>query len=142
TVEAMDRYEQEAFEILVGRSRGAFDLSREDPRVVARYDTPGFQTGLREYRPSSLGLQLLLARQLCEAGCGFVTIHNPGWDMHGGPTQLKMPRGMEELGRPGDHAVGAFLEDVEQRGRSGKILLGVTGAVGRTPKGNRNAGPE
>ena len=55
TLATMDRYEQQAFEILVGRSRGAFDLSREDRRVVARYDTPGYQTGLKEYRTSSLG---------------------------------------------------------------------------------------
>jgi hypothetical protein len=140
TLAAMDRYEQQAFEILVGGSRGAFDLSREDPRVVARYDTRRYQTGLKEYRPSSLGLQLLLARRLCEAGCGFVTIHNPGWDMHGGDTQLDMRRGMEERGRPVDHAVAAFLEDVEQRGLSQNILLVITGEFGRTPRINSNGG--
>jgi uncharacterized protein (DUF1501 family) len=140
TLATMDRYEQQAFEILVGRSRGAFDLSREDPRVVERYDTRRFQTGLKEYRSSSLGLQLLLARRLCEAGCGFVTIHNPGWDMHGGDTQLNMRRGMDELGRPVDHAVAAFLEDVQQRGLSQKILLVITGEFGRTPKINQHGG--
>jgi uncharacterized protein (DUF1501 family) len=140
TLATMDRYEQQAFDILVGRSRGAFDLSRENPRVVARYDTRRYQTGLKEYRASSLGLQLLLARRLCEAGCGFVTIHNPGWDMHGGDTQLNMRRGMDELGRPLDHAVAAFLEDVEQRGLSEKILLVITGDFGRTPRVNANGG--
>jgi hypothetical protein len=140
TLAAMDRYDQQAFEILVGRSRGAFDLAREDPRVVARYNTRRFQTGLKENRSSSLGLQLLLARRLCEAGCGFVTIHNPGWDMHGGDTQLDMRRGMEELGRPVDHAVAAFLEDVEQRGLSQNILLVLTGEFGRTPKINPHGG--
>jgi hypothetical protein len=136
----LDRFDQQAFEILVGRSRGAFDLSREDPRIVARYDTRKFQTGIKEYRSSPLGLQLLLARRLCEAGCGFVTIHNPGWDMHGGDTQLNMRRGMDELGRPLDHAVAAFLEDVEQRGLSQKILLVITGEFGRTPRINPNGG--
>ena len=29
-----------------------------------------------------LGKQLLLARRLCEAGCGFVTVSDCGWDMH------------------------------------------------------------
>jgi len=140
TMRGLDDFEQQAFEILVGRSRGAFDLSREDPRVVARYDTRRFQTGLSEYRASSLGLQLLLARRLCEAGCGFVTVHNPGWDMHGGDTQLDMRRGMDELGRPVDHAVAAFLEDVEQRGLSRQILLVITGEFGRTPKINANGG--
>lgn len=140
TLATLDRFEQQAFDILVGRSRGAFDLSREDPRVVERYDTGRFRTGLKEYRASSLGRQLLLARRLCEAGCGFVTIHNPGWDMHGGDTQLDMRRGMDQLGRPVDHAVAAFLEDVEQRGLSRKILLVITGEFGRTPKVNSNGG--
>src|SRR5206468_12069255 len=30
-----------------------------------------------------LGEQMLLARRLCEAGVGFVTLHYGGWDMHG-----------------------------------------------------------
>jgi uncharacterized protein (DUF1501 family) len=136
----LDRYEQQAVDILVGRARGAFDLSREDPRLVARYDTRRFHTGIKEYRPSPLGMQLLLARRLCEAGCGFVTVHNPGWDMHGGDTQLDMRRGMDELGSPVDHAVAAFLDDVEQRGLSDRILLIVTGEFGRTPRINANGG--
>jgi hypothetical protein len=139
-LDALDKFEQQAFDLILGKSRAAFDLSRENPRLVERYDTSRFQTGLRRYRASTLGKQLLLARRLCEAGCGFITIHNPGWDMHGGPTQLNMPRGMEELGRPVDHAVSAFLEDVEQRGLSKKILLVITGEFGRSPKLNQDAG--
>jgi hypothetical protein len=140
TMAALDKFEQQAFDIILGKSRAAFDLSREDPRVVERYDTSSYRTGLKRFRPSALGKQLLLARRLCEAGCGFVTVHNPGWDMHGGDTQLNMPRGMQELGRPVDHAVAAFLEDVEQRGLSGKVLLVITGEFGRTPRVNRNGG--
>ncbi|MCI0464599.1 MAG: DUF1501 domain-containing protein [Gemmataceae bacterium] len=137
---ALGHFEQQAFDLILGRARAAFDLSAEDPRVVERYDTSRFQTGIKKYRPSELGKQLLLARRLCEAGCGFVTIHNPGWDMHGGDTQLNMPRGMEELGRPVDHAVSAFIEDVEQRGLSDQILLVITGEFGRTPKVNKSGG--
>ncbi|MBI2807288.1 MAG: DUF1501 domain-containing protein [Planctomycetes bacterium] len=140
SLETLDRFERQAYEVLVGRSRGAFDLAREDRRVVESYDTSRFRTGLKEYRGSSLGHQLLLARRLCEAGCGFITIHNPGWDMHGGTTQLDMRHGMEELGRPVDHAVAAFLEDVHQRGLSDKILLVITGEFGRTPRINASAG--
>jgi hypothetical protein len=140
TMAALDKFEQQAFDLVLGKSRAAFDLSQEDPRLLERYDTSRFRTGLRRYRPSALGKQLLLARRLCEAGCGFVTVHNPGWDMHGGPTQLNMPRGMEELGRPVDHAVAAFLEDVEQRGLSQKILLVLTGEFGRSPRIARGGG--
>ncbi|MEO1994930.1 MAG: DUF1501 domain-containing protein, partial [Planctomycetaceae bacterium] len=85
-------------------------------------------------RPSTLGRQLLLARRLCEAGCGFVTIHNPGWDMHGGNTQFNLPYGMRRLGNPLDHAVTVFLEDIKQRGLDQDILLIITGEFGRTPK--------
>jgi uncharacterized protein (DUF1501 family) len=58
--------------------------------------------------------------------------------MHGGDTQLAMRRGMDELGRPVDRAVAAFLEDIEQRGLSQKILLVITGEFGRTPRINPN----
>ena len=83
---------------------------------------------------------MLLARRLCEAGCGFITIHNPGWDMHGGPTQFNVPSGMERLGRPLDQAVATFLDDVHDRGLSEKILLIITGEFGRTPKVKADGG--
>jgi len=134
------RFEQQAFDLLLGNARAAFDLSREDPRLLDRYDTSHYATGITQYRPSTLGHQMLLARRLCEAGCGFVTVHNPGWDMHGGDTQLNMERGMHELGRPVDHAVSAFLQDVEQRGLGEKILLVITSEFGRTPRVKSNGG--
>ena len=131
----LSRFEQQAVDIVLGRSRDAFDLSQEDPKLVERYDTSRLNTALRvETRYSSLGRQMLLARRLCEAGCGFVTVHNPGWDMHGGPTQFNIPNGMERLGRPVDKAISAFLEDVHDRGLSDRILLIITGEFGRTPK--------
>jgi uncharacterized protein (DUF1501 family) len=44
------------------------------------------------------------------------------------------------MGLPLDHALSAFLEDVEARGLSEKILLVVCGEMGRTPKVNKNGG--
>ncbi|MFQ5733709.1 MAG: DUF1501 domain-containing protein [Planctomycetaceae bacterium] len=138
---AVDTFEQQAFDLILGKAKAAFDLANEDPRLVRKYDTSRFNTALRiKNRPSSLGHQLLLARRLCEAGCGFITIHNPGWDMHGGKTQFNVPAGMETLGRPVDRAVSAFLQDVAERGLSGRILLIVTGEFGRTPKVKSNGG--
>ena len=139
-MDGLDRFEQQALELILGKSQNAFDLSQEDPRLVARYDTSKFITGIHKNRKSTLGQQLLLARRLCETGCGFVTVHNPGWDMHGGNTQYNIPGGMEGLGRPVDHAVSAFLEDVQERGLSKKILLVITGEFGRTPKVKANGG--
>ncbi len=136
----LDDYERQAFELILGRSRDAFDLSQEDPQLLRRYDTGSYVTGLSKDRDSTLGHQMLLARRLCEAGCGFITIHNPGWDMHAGPTQYDMPHGMQALGRPVDQAVSVFLEDVHQRGLERNILLIITGEFGRTPKINKRAG--
>ena len=138
----LDEFRQQTLDLVLGRAHAAFDLSLEDPRLLRRYDTGSYMTGISRIRPSTQGRQLLMARRLSEAGCGFVTIHNPGWDMHGGPKQLKMPRGMGELGRPLDQAVSAFVEDVHQRELSDNILLIIIGEFGRTPRVKDNGGHE
>jgi uncharacterized protein (DUF1501 family) len=47
---------------------------------------------------------------------------------------------MEAIGGAFDHAVAAFIEDVEARGLSENILLIATGEMGRTPRLNKNGG--
>lgn len=140
TLPKLEQYTQQAVDLVLGKSRAAFDLSKEDPKLIERYDTGSYVTGIHTERASTLGRQLLLARRLCESGCGFITIHNPGWDMHGGDTQLNMPHGMEMLGRPVDRAVSAFLDDIEARGLSDEILFVLTGEFGRTPKVKTDGG--
>jgi hypothetical protein len=44
------------------------------------------------------------------------------------------------MGAPLDHALSAFLEDVEARGLSEKILLVCCGEMGRTPRINGKGG--
>jgi uncharacterized protein (DUF1501 family) len=100
-----------------------FDVTREEPRTLDLYGN----------RP--LGRQLLLARRLCEAGVGFVTLHFGGWDMHG-----QIAQGMRNLGPQLDHAVAAFVQDVHQRGLERDFLLVITGEFGRTPRINGGAG--
>lgn len=99
-----------------------------------------YQSDKRLTHPSPLGRHLLLARRLCEAGVGFVTIGNPSWDMHGGMLEQPVVDGFNDMGRALDHALAAFVEDVEARGLSDKILLVVTGEMGRTPKINKDGG--
>ncbi|MBI5760783.1 MAG: DUF1501 domain-containing protein [Planctomycetales bacterium] len=139
-MEGLDKFEQQAFDLILGKSREAFDLSREDPALVRRYDTSRFQTGHKKHRPSELGKQLLLARRLCEAGCGFVTVQNPGWDMHADGNNPGIEVGMDMLGRPVDQAVSVFLEDLADRGLSDRVLFIITGDFGRTPKVNKRGG--
>jgi len=125
----------------------AFDLSREDPRTLARYDTshlfanePVQRWGDMRRSTNLLGKQMLLARRLCEAGCGFVTISDCGWDMHSNGNSPKNLGGMAWLGPQVDHAVAAFVRDLEERGLTDRILLVVTGEMGRTPRINKNGG--
>ncbi len=44
------------------------------------------------------------------------------------------------MGLPLDHALSAFVEDLEARGLSDKILLVACGEMGRTPRLDKNAG--
>jgi hypothetical protein len=142
---ALDNFEQQAIDIVLRGAFSAFDLKKEDPALVARYDTSMFRIGNRKQRPqqmrdSTLGHQLLLARRLCEAGCGFVTVQSAGWDNHADGNNPNMYDGMNMLGPPLDKAVSAFLDDVTERGLSERILLVITGDFGRTPTINKNGG--
>ncbi len=119
----LDSFDTQAFDLLRSRAREVFDLNREDVRLRDRYGKTG------------LGAQLLLARRLCEAGVGFVTIHHGGWDMHG-----QIAPAMRNLGSQVDRAVSTFLEDVHTRGLQNDILLVITGEFGRTPRINPSAG--
>jgi hypothetical protein len=121
-MEGLDSFEQQAFNLILSRSQQAFDLKYEDPRVVDRYG-------------KGLGEQMLMARRLCESGCGFVTINYGGWDMHSGIKQA-----MDQRGPAVDRAVAALIEDLDQRGMLDNVLLVISGEFGRTPKINGSGG--
>ncbi|MEO1995675.1 MAG: DUF1501 domain-containing protein, partial [Planctomycetaceae bacterium] len=70
---ALDRFSAQAIDLVMGGSADAFDFRQEDKQLVERYDTSHIQIGHKSFRPSTLGKQMLVARRLCEAGCGFVT---------------------------------------------------------------------
>jgi hypothetical protein len=118
----IDAFESQAFDLVLGKAKEAFDVSREEPKLRDRYG-PG------------IGERMLLARRLCESGVGFVTIHYGGWDMHG-----SVQRGFREQGPALDRAVASFVEDLAERGMDKDVLLVITGEFGRTPKLNTAAG--
>jgi uncharacterized protein (DUF1501 family) len=122
-VDGLDSFETQAYELITGRAREVFDTNQES------------QATRNLYGNSALARQMLLARRLCEAGSGFVTVSYGGWDMHGQIAQ-SMGRRAPEL----DHAVNAFVQDVHERGLQNDILLVISGEFGRTPRVNRNAG--
>ncbi|MDG1895916.1 MAG: DUF1501 domain-containing protein [Fuerstiella sp.] len=148
-IESAGQFQQQAFDVLARGVAGAFDLSKEDAELIERYDTGSFEptqavkkrnSYATQFSPVALGKQMLLARRLCEAGCGFVTVTCGGWDMHGGGKEFTMADGLASLTPAVDKAVSAFIEDIQQRGLSERILLVITGEFGRTPKINKNGG--
>jgi uncharacterized protein (DUF1501 family) len=120
-MKGMDGFQRQAVDVVLGKAKEAFDLSREDEKTREKYG-------------KGLGQEMLLARRLCEAGAGFVTLNNGYWDHHDG-----IIPGCEKLCPQLDHAVDVFWDDVRSRGLEKDILLVITGEFGRSPRvGNYN----
>ncbi len=152
SADGIDSARAKAYHVLLGGVADAFNLSRESARTMARYDTAplirpeNIDKKWRNYNnyvdnAKTLGKLLLLARRLCERGAGFVTVTtNFVWDMHSDVNNAPVAEGMRYMGPPLDYAVSAFLDDVEARGLSEKILLVCCGEMGRTPTINSKGG--
>lgn len=125
-MQGIDAYEQQAYGLILGAAKKAFDIEQEERSTRKLYGNGD---------SSELGMKMLQARRLCEAGCGFVTVSYGGWDMHGG-----IAKGMKDRGPAVDQAVAGFINDCAQRGLSEKILLVISGEFGRTPRLNKNGG--
>ena len=130
-MESMDRYGQQAVELVVGRrAQEAFDLSREPDRVRDRY---GKHLWCQ---------QALLARRLVEAGAAFVTLdlsYHPAsgtWDNHGDniPPYGGITRGLGPLLPLFDHLFTTLLTDLDERGLLDDVLVLAMGEFGRTPQ--------
>ena len=147
---SFDHFHSQAFEALSGGMSEAFDISKEDPRTIDRYDTSSLmdvsKIGRRwnnheRYRDhvNSLGKLLLLARRLAERGAGFITVTtNFVWDMHADKNNATMAEGMGYVGTPFDHAVSAYIEDIEGTRPAGQNSSSLRD--GRTPKINGKGG--
>lgn len=152
TRNGLESIRQQAFSTVLGGVAEAFDLDKEDPETVRRYDTAPLVrpdqinkkwNNYERYvdNAKSLGKLMLLARRLAERGCGFVTVTtNFVWDMHADSNNAGVAEGMQYMGLPFDHALSTFLEDVRDRGLEDKILLVCCGEMGRTPKLNSRGG--
>jgi len=153
-LEGVDAFRGQAYEVLMRGIADAFNIAKENPQTVARYDTSHlfrmedyhrggkYSCGMANQSrwTNLLGKQMLLARRLCERGCRFVTVIDSCWDFHGDGNNPPVPVGMPVLGPQADHAIAAFLQDVQERGLSEKILLVVTGEMGRSPRKENNGG--
>jgi len=128
---AMDRFEQQAVDIVAGmRAQKVFDLSNEPAAVRERYG---------EHKWAQ---QALLARRLVEAGVSFVTLdlsnHSASgtWDTHGDniPPYGGIWNGLRPLLPVFDHVLTTLVSDLEERGLLDRTLVIAMGEFGRTPK--------
>ncbi len=126
---ALDQFETQAMTLLTNpKTKEAFDLNREDPRVRDRYGR------------NAWGQQLLLARRLVEAGVEVLTTSLAGplcgrvnnWDDHA--VNQHCFDAMRFRTPAYDQAVSALIEDIYDRGLDKRVLVVVTGEFGRTPK--------
>lgn len=148
----VDSMRDQAFRLLEGGLEEAFDISRESPKLVDRYNTAPLVhrdsiskkwNNHKNYADNAetLGKLLLMARRLCERGAGFVTVTtNFVWDMHADINNATMTEGMSYMGPPLDYALSALIEDLEARGLSDKIMVVACGEMGRTPRINAKGG--
>jgi hypothetical protein len=134
-LDSVDEFNRTAIDILTAdKARQAFDLSKEDPRLVAQYG-------------DEWGQNALVARRLVEAGVSFVTISvpggvkamdAPGWDDHA--INIDLPTIMRYRLPVYDQVVTTLINDLYERGLDKKVLVIAAGEFGRTPKGTLQPG--
>ena len=118
---SMDRYRTGALSLLTsGKVRDAFDIEREDPKMLDNYGRNLF------------GYSLLFAARLVELGVSMVQVNlgRGGFDTHGNAfdhlKNLMLP--------PTDQAISALIDDLDDRGLLSDTLIVAAGEFGRTPK--------
>jgi hypothetical protein len=130
SMEALDAYQQQAVEMVVGRqAQEAFDLSHEPQPTRERF---GKHLWCQ---------QALLARRLVERGVSFVTLdlsyHTASgtWDTHGDniPPYGGIQKGLGPLLPRFDHLITTLVGDLDERGLLDDVLVIAMGEFGRTP---------
>lgn len=134
TAAGMDVFTEQAFGLLTSsRLAEALDLSREDPRVVARYGTGDPRIFMDDNGAPRVPQSLLMARRLIEAGARVVTLNYSKWDWHGGANNSIFKREAEDF-PVFDHCVSALVADLHQRGLAEDCTVVIMGEFGRTPR--------
>jgi hypothetical protein len=134
-LKGMDAFTQAAFGVLTSSKLvDALDLSKEDPKVVARYgDGKPYQ--FQYDGAPTCNDHLLMARRLVEAGVRSVSLSYGRWDSHGDNEGLVRHHGPRL-----DQAVTALVEDLDARGMLNDVTVVVWGEFGRTPRINEGGG--
>ncbi len=110
--------EEQAYELILGKGREVFDLSKETDKLRDRYGRHTF------------GQDCLAARRMVETGVPYVTINYPGgWDTHSNHFAT-MRRQCPQL----DQGLAALLQDLADHGLLESTVVWCCGEFGRTPK--------
>jgi hypothetical protein len=134
SMEGLDSYQAQAMDVLTSsRLAEAFDISKEDPKTVARYGKGSDK--FQDDGPWTRLDQFLMARRLVEAGARCVTLSFGRWDWHG----RTFDRSRENFPML-DQGVSALVEDLHARGLDKDVSVVVWGEFGRTPKINAEGG--
>lgn len=129
----LDAIGEQAFNILTSsKLADALDLSKEDPKLVARYGTGNDKIHIDENGAPRVPQSFLLARRLVEAGCRVVTVNYSKWDWHGGSYNTIFNREREDF-PIFDNALATLLDDLKDRGLDKDVTVLVWGEFGRTP---------
>lgn len=115
--EEADYFRDQAREMVLGKARDAFDISKENPKTRELYGDTEF------------GRSCLQARRLVENGVTYVTVNMRGWDTHRDQAE-RYKKLMPDL----DRGFSALLTDLAQRGMLDSTIVTCGGEFGRTPK--------
>ena len=108
----------EAYDMILGKGREVFDLSKEKPELRDRYGRHTF------------GQDCLAARRMVEAGVPYIVINYPGgWDTHSNHFAT-MRRQCPQL----DQGLAMLLQDLQDHGLLESTVVWCCGEFGRGPK--------
>jgi hypothetical protein len=122
---SLDKFHQQALDILRSdKTRKSFAVTTEPAKVREAYGD------------SNLGVSMLTARRLVEAGVRFVTLGLGGWDTHAGNFRTLRGQLLPQLDRP----LAALIDDLDSKGLLDSTVVCCGGEFGRTPRVNGTAG--